>query len=575
MTRDKLLLAAAGNTGGGGGDNWSYDPNNLSWNGEAPFWSTYDNSVTGGTNSSWYGWYLKPDGTSLFGMNSSGQCLRADMTTAYKVATASWVSGQYRILSSPSSVSRGLFFRDNGERIYWCDGTTVRQLDLSTAWDLTTTSNEQTFSYSTQESGTSQVKDIAFKSDGSSFYLCVSSGSTNNRVLQYDMTTAWDITTASYNQAWLSPSNAYANQYLYGISFKPDGTKLYLSNTGPYVTTWTLTTPWDISTAGTSYVLGIFYQAVYNTNYGNGILWKSDGSYFIYPSTTLGQVCEFYPSTAWVTGYAEQSYDGNNSSRYSKTISFKKLSSLGVSFYSMTFNADGTKIILAGSSRVTTYNLGTAYEIDTASSSGVTSNSSISSQTGYGKMAIQFNDDGTKFYVASIQNKKIFEYDLSTAYDVTTATYNSVSLDLTVGPSSSSSSYGFSISSDGTELYTFMRVSPYVFQWTLSTPWDLSTASYTRGATASVFSSYNYALQISPDGTEMFSVKGQSDPYLEKYTLSTAYDISTATKTASKIIRAEGVPPFPNTYVQYYLKEDGSTLYIVDYYGTVSAQMDL
>src|SRR6056297_2219480 len=54
--------------------------------------------------------------------------------------------------------------------------------------------------------------------------------------------------------------------------------------------------------------------------------------------------------------------------------------------------------------------------------------------------SLAFNDDGTKFYVLGITNKTIFQYSLATAYDMNSASYDSVSFDV-----SSEDTYPFSL----------------------------------------------------------------------------------------------------------------------------------
>src|SRR6056297_1306662 len=44
--------------------------------------------------------------------------------------------------------------------------------------------------------------------------------------------------------------------------------------------------------------------------------------------------------------------------------------------------------------------------------------------------SLAFNDDGTKFYVLGRTNDTIFQYSLSVAYDMSTASYDSVSFDV-------------------------------------------------------------------------------------------------------------------------------------------------
>ena len=82
---------------------------------------------------------------------------------------------------------------------------------------------------------------------------------------------------------------------------------------------------------------------------------------------------------------------------------------------------------------------------------------------------LRFSFDGTKLYTTGFSaNSGIRQYTLSTAWDVSTASYDSAI-------ETSSTTEALFISGDGTDI-VFSRPSDFV-SVNLSTPWDLSTAS--------------------------------------------------------------------------------------------------
>jgi DNA-binding beta-propeller fold protein YncE len=95
----------------------------------------------------------------------------------------------------------------------------VNEYDLSTAWDVSTASFLQNFSVSSQEGA---PIGIFFKPDGTKMYIA---GAVGDDVNEYGLSTAWDISTASYNQNF---SVAAQDTTPTGVSFKPDGTKMYI-----------------------------------------------------------------------------------------------------------------------------------------------------------------------------------------------------------------------------------------------------------------------------------------------------------------------------------------------------------
>jgi DNA-binding beta-propeller fold protein YncE len=128
-------------------------------------------------------------------------------------------------------------------------------------------------------------------------------------------------------------------------------------------------------------------------------------------------------------------------------------------------------------------------------------------------------------YIVGYTNDNVHQYTLSTPWDLSTATYDTVSLSVV-----SQDTYPRDIlfKPDGTKMYLVGYNSQSVYQYTLSTPWDLSTATYD-----SVFFSTTeqetspFALAIKSDGTKMYLV-GQDNTTVYQYTLSTPWNVSTA-----------------------------------------------
>jgi hypothetical protein len=120
-------------------------------------------------------------------------------------------------------------------------GDNVYEYDLSTAWDVSTASFLQLFSVAAQET---VPQDLFFKPDGSKMYII---GSIDDDINEYNLSTAWDVSTASFLQLF---SVASQDIFPTALFFKPDGTKMYvLGATGDDVNEYDLSTAWDISTA--------------------------------------------------------------------------------------------------------------------------------------------------------------------------------------------------------------------------------------------------------------------------------------------------------------------------------------
>ena len=102
----------------------------------------------------------------------------------------------------------------------------------------------------------------------------------------------------------------------------------------------------------------------------------------------------------------------------------------------------------------------------------VDSGSTLSSSSGTPRR-MAFSDDGTKLFVIEHSNDTITTHNLGTAYDISTQTSSVTGTTLASNPHTSA--YGIEFSTDGTKMFTSDIDTGYVYQWTLTTPWDVST----------------------------------------------------------------------------------------------------
>jgi DNA-binding beta-propeller fold protein YncE len=131
--------------------------------------------------------------------------------------------------------------------ILGASGDDVNQYSLSTPWRIVSASFVQSFSVSAKENS---PQGIFFKPEGTVMYVLGDSG---NDVNEYNLSTAWNISTAVYNQSFLI---AEQETVPHGLFIKPDGTKMYLvgtgsdavfqySLTGDATITWPSSIKWD------------------------------------------------------------------------------------------------------------------------------------------------------------------------------------------------------------------------------------------------------------------------------------------------------------------------------------------
>jgi sugar lactone lactonase YvrE len=149
-------------------------------------------------------------------------------------------------------------------------------------------------------------------------------------------------------------------------------------------------------------------------------------------------------------------------------------------------------------------------------------NFSVATQEGT-PQGIYFKNDGTRFYVIGTTADSIFQYDLSTAWDVTTAVYNSVSLNVSARDSGPIDTF---ISPDGLILYLAGGTNDAIYRYNLPTAWDLTGATFLNSGSVVAQDTVTNGLYFKPDGTKMYTVGATNDAVYE-YNLGTAWDLTT------------------------------------------------
>ncbi len=224
------------------------------------------------------------------------------------------------------------------------------------------------------------------------------------------------------------------------------------------------------------------------------------------------------------------------------------------------FSTDGTKMFIGGApsaSAIYQYTLATPWDITSASYDSVSLD--VSSQD-TNLRGFVFSTDGTKLFLVGSSTDAIYQYNLGTAWNISTASYSSSSLSVS---SQDTSPSGITASSDGTKLYVCGSATSTegVYQYTLSTPWDLSTASYSSKS-ISVTSQDTEPSDVvfSADGKLMF-VSGETSEAILQYSLSTAWDVSTASYDSVSMSTLPSVLGADPKAVRF--SADGTKMYIL------------
>lgn len=136
---------------------------------------------------------------------------------------------------------------------------------------------------------------------------------------------------------------------------------------------------------------------------------------------------------------------------------------------------------------------------------------------------IEISQDGGNLFVADQGVDSIFQYTLSVPFSVESATYSGA---FYVGGQSSFINDIF-LRDDGLKLFCVDNISDRVYSFTMTSSNDISTISYDGVSFDPVESAESFSLDFSKDGTTMYVGDSFRDSVYQ-YSL-TAWDISTAT----------------------------------------------
>lgn len=178
----------------------------------------------------------------------------------------------------------------------------------------------------------------------------------------------------------------------------------------------------------------------------------------------------------------------------------------------VTFKPDGTAMYITGDNGndVNQYSLSSPWDISTAT---YVQNFSVSSQT-LEPGGLSFKPDGSKMFVVGndegLDGTDVNEYSLATPWDISTASY--VQRFDTVG---TTLPFGLAFKYDGTQMYVIDGAVDTIRQFVLSTPWDVSTSSFEKNKSVSAVDTAPRGMAVSPDGTQMYIAGNQTNAILQ------------------------------------------------------------
>lgn len=521
-------------------------------------------------------------------------------STGFDLGSTVAYSGNSFSVNSQLTNPRGLAFSTDGTKFFVIGyGTdTVYEYTCSVGFDLSSTVaySGNSFSVTAQET---TPQDIVFSTDGTKFFVMGDTGTPVDSIFEYSCSVGFDLSsTVAYSGISFSVNSQDTEPT--GLAFSADGSKFFMVGETGYVyeysagagviapaptgyqpcissnidsTYWTdinsLTATNAIGSGNVLYAVSndnkTSWSVLDNTggvrdivrNNGGTYQYNSNGTYASETwtnATTNTEVAALREAmegatggTGPITGWSYQSKSFSAASQETTPTG-------------ITFNSDATKmyVIGEGTDSIYQYSLSTAADVSTASYDSVSL--SVASQSDAPR-SIVFNNDGTSLYICGTNAPaRAFQYTLTTAYDLSTASYASKSFTV-----SSQELYpcGLIFNADGTAMYVVGSQNDTVYQYTLTTGFDVTTASYaSKSFSVSSLDTSPTGIEFNSDGTKIYVV-GETSDKIHAISLSTAYDISTASSDGESLdISGQGGTPrdvtFANNYQNIYTIDSGN-----------------
>lgn len=307
--------------------------------------------------------------------------------------------------SNVNSTYNKFEFYDNGLKLFISDynGQSVYRYDMTSAYDLSTATFVGSHSFGVN------VTSFAFNSDGTKILQ-----TNNDDIRAYTLSTAWDLSTVSAFSSDQQINVTYPNVHfdqLHDASWSDDGNRLYIVDQLCYIHRWDAVKPYELKG---------MYKYINNASSSS-----TKGPKYTVRTNVLD------PTDTVSNGYCRGVYVSND----------------GTNVYWTNNNSD--KIFHAI--------LGTAHELNSRTSS----NSYAVSTSYLNPYYLAIVDSGTKLYYYSSTYGGLVRHTFGTAYDLSTLGGASAVLDHNVNTANGYGAYGLAFNSTGTSYYMQSSALPY------------------------------------------------------------------------------------------------------------------
>lgn len=499
------------------------------------------------------GLFLSTDGTKMFTVGATGDNVYLYNLTVPNQINSATYSGVFLDLGVPITSPTDLAFNADGSSLFVVGTTTNRvfTFDMSTPYDLgTAVSGRKTFDLSATDTN---PQGIAFDNTGTYMFIA---GATNDNIFAFDLTDNAFIETAQNNgmvegsMIITITGDTFTNQGA-SLSEGIDYTVLNLPSG--------LTSNIDVATDGLNATMTLSGSAILHDeiNDVDDIMITFNNSAFT-AGDASGIANALGGSSSLSIDFAVNipttvSYSTNSNITSARQGGTFDVSTFTPSPTGVTFSRDGSRMFVIENTndQIHQFDLSVNFDVTTAA---LTHQMSIGFEEN-NPSDITFNTSGTRMYLIGSTNDLVHEIQLDQAFDLSTASFTGNVFNLGTEDATPT---GISWNIDGTRLFMIGLSTDNVYQYSVSTPFDINSAVYS-GTSINVAASTTSpsAVAFNADGTRMY-ITGTTSDRLFTYNLTTGFDLSTATNEGLSL----NLVSFDSSPQGIYLSENGTKLYM-------------
>ncbi|MBV6645858.1 MAG: cadherin domain-containing protein, partial [Cyclobacteriaceae bacterium] len=424
----------------------------------------------------------------------------------------------------------------------------------------------QTISTSSSFTGSGTV----FSADGKKMFVLFRAFS--DKVSEYELSEAFNVSTSVYSGSTEDLIVTGQDTNPMDLTFNADGSKLFIvgAKTGAIIE-YILGTPYDVSTATYAGDEERFLVDFLENATGGSMAFGADGmKMFVAKANIFDDIIEEYNLSV--------PYDVSTATNAGTAEELDVSAQIDLGIRAFTFNANGSKLFVADCCSIVEYDLATAFDVSTAMYAGDAEKIEIKDQNLFSPRGVTFDPAGTKMYITL--SRVVYEYELSEKVQYQENATNTI-IDINANDGdggADDNSVTYSISGSDADLFNITKTGiitfndlpdfenprdadsdnrydiyikatagvdttqiPLVIHVTdmddtpiftnVGVGFDVSTAVYTGLSESFLVSSedaFASDLQFNVDGSKMYVI-GSSESDVDEYSLSRAYDISTAT----------------------------------------------